>query len=347
MKSKARECSLDEGHLHEVRFRVYVSAETAVNVSISAFSLSSWGRLTRAQHIADYGLLDWRLRRLIVNADDFGLTRGVNRAIVEAHERGIVTSSTLMANGPAFDDAVQLTQSVPQLPVGCHVLLVDGEPVLDEKRIPSLIGKRDRQFGESLTGFAWRAIRKQLDADQIEAEVSAQIRKLQSAGIVVSHIDAHKHTHLFPGVLKPMLQAARACGVRAVRNPFGPLRFSMLAERPGLWKQFSKVKILQTLAGKFRQAVAKAGAVTTDGTVGVVATGSLDERLFRHIVETLPEGTWELVCHPGYNDADLHKIRTRLYESREIELQLLTSPKSREVLASSGVQLISYRDLAA
>ena len=331
-----------------------MSAETAVNVngpcsqpSALSFQLTALRETTRAYHTADCGLLDWRLRRLIVNADDFGLTRGVNRAIAEAHERGIVTSSTLMANGPAFGDAIRMMQSEPRLPVGCHVLLVDGVPVLDEKRIPSLIGQRDQRFEESLTSFAWRALRGKLDADQIEAEVGAQIRKLQAAGIVVSHIDAHKHTHIFPGVLRPMLQAARNCGVRAVRNPFGPLRFSMLAERPGLWKQFSKVKVLQTLAGKFRQAVAKAGAVTTDGTVGVVATGSLDERLFRHIVETLPEGTWELVCHPGYNDADLQKVRTRLHESRVIELQLLTSPRSREVLAAAGVQLISYRDLVA
>jgi len=289
--------------------------------------------------------LQWRLRRLIVNADDFGLTPGVNRAIVEAHSHGIVTSSTLMANGPAFDDAIRLTQSAPQIPIGCHVVLVDGTPLLDGKQIPCLMGKHDRQFEESLTSFAWRAISGRMDADQIEAEVTAQIRKLQSAGIVVSHIDTHKHTHIFPQVLRPILKAARSCGVGAVRNPFGPLRFSLLAERPGLWKEYSKVKVLQTLAGKFRRTVASAGAITTDGTVGVVATGSLDDRFFSHIVETLPEGTWELVCHPGYNDAELQKVRTRLREARAVELQLLTSPRSREVLDRCGVELISYRDL--
>ena len=285
------------------------------------------------------------MRRLVINADDFGLTPGVNRAIIEAHERGVATSATLMANGPAFDHAVQLAKSAPRLSVGCHVVLVDGAPVLEERQIPSLIGKHPRQFEESLTAVALRAVRSRLKADELEAEITAQIRKLQSAGIHVSHLDAHKHIHILPQVLRPLLRAARACGVRAVRNPFGPLRLSLLTERPRLWKQYSKVKVLQSLAGKFRRAAAEAGTITTDGTVGIVATGSLDDRLFRHIVETLPEGTWEFVCHPGYNDDDLQRVRTRLRESRTEELQLLTSAETRRLLAENGVGLISYSDL--
>jgi hopanoid biosynthesis associated protein HpnK len=293
-------------------------------------------------------LLDCRVRRLIINADDFGLTQGVNRAIVEAHGHGVVTSTTLMANGPAFEDAIQRAKSTSRLSMGCHVVLVDGLPVLGGRKTPTLSDKRahDGRFHESLSSFALRALSGRIDADEIEAEATAQIRKLQAAGIAVSHLDTHKHTHIFPQVLRPLLRAARACGVTAVRNPFGPIHLSVLAKRPSLWKQYTKVTVLSRLGKTFRRSVTEAGLLSPDGTVGIVATGALDDRLFESIVDSLPEGTWELVCHPGYNDAELGSIRTRLRESRAVELRLLTSPESHELLARSGVQLISYRDLA-
>jgi hopanoid biosynthesis associated protein HpnK len=290
------------------------------------------------------------VRRLIVNADDFGFTAGVNRAIVEAHTRGIVTSSTLMANGRAFEDAVSLAKTVPRLSVGCHVVLIDGQPVLDAELLPSLTTTHatGAHFRDSLKAFAALALAGRLNAKEIEAEASAQIRKLQSAGIVVSHFDTHKHAHLFPSVLRPLLRAARACGVRAVRNPFGPskpLKSGELLARPSLWTRSIEVKVLRSLAGKFRAAAAREGMATTDGTLGVEVTGSLDEKLFRAIAAAIPEGTWEFVCHPGYNDDDLKSAKTRLRESRETELRVLTMPEAREVLAAHGIALASYRDL--
>ena len=289
------------------------------------------------------------MRRLIVNADDFGLTQGVNRAIVEGHSHGIVTSSTLMANGRAFDDAVQSATSATKLSVGCHVVLVDGSPVFEKKPTATTLSNEkfdDGRFYETLNGFALRLLRGRINVDDIEAEATAQIRKLQAAGIVVSHLDTHKHTHILPRVLRPLLRAARACGVPALRNPFGPLHMSVVASRPRLWKRFSQVTVLNRLGRSFRKSVTAAGMFTPDGTVGIVATGAMDIPLFESIVKSLPEGTWELVCHPGYNDAELAGIRTRLRDSRIQELQLLTSTEAREILARSGVQLVSYRDLA-
>ncbi len=287
------------------------------------------------------------MRRLIVNADDFGYTSGVNRAILEAHSRGVVTSATLMANGPAFAEAVRLAGTVPKLSIGCHVVLTDGEPVLGAERLPSLTSTA--LFRDGMVAFAARAIAGRMDAEEIAAEASAQIRKLQSAGIAVSHIDTHKHTHLFPKILRPLLGAAADCGVRAVRNPFGPrlpLRSSHLLARPGLWTRYAEVRILGGFAGKFRAAVDREGFTTPDGTLGIVVTGALDETLFYAIARSIPEGTWEFVCHPGYNDADLQAGKTRLRESRETELGVLTLPAAREVLAKQGIELISYRELA-
>jgi hopanoid biosynthesis associated protein HpnK len=290
------------------------------------------------------------VRRLIVNADDFGFTAGVNRAIVEAHTRGIVTSTTLMANGPAFDDAVRLAKETPGLDVGCHLVLIDGEPVLDAVRLPSITSRNSgaARFGDGLKSFAARALTSRFDPGEIEAETSAQIRKIQSAGIGVSHVDSHKHTHLFPAVLHPVLSAALACGVRAIRNPFGPrkpLTSTELLVRPSLWTRYAEMRILGALAGKFHDAAKRQGMITPDGTLGIVVTGALDERLFRAIAAIIPEGTWEFVCHPGYNDADLRHANTRLRESRETELRVLTMPEARQVLEAEGVALISYRDL--
>jgi hopanoid biosynthesis associated protein HpnK len=290
-------------------------------------------------------LLDWRVRRLIINADDFGLTPGVNRGIAEAHSHGVVTSSTLMASGMAFDDALQLAQSNPRLGIGCHAVLVDGRPLLSPHEVSSLIGGTGDLFRQNLSRFALRAIAGRLDAEQIEAEVTAQIRKLQSAGVAVSHLDTHKHVHIFPQVLRPLLRAAQACGVRAIRNPFGRVGFPIIASHPNLWKRYGELKLLNRFAGKFQQAVTAAGMCTTDGSLGIVATGRLDDRLFRFILGNVPDGTWELVSHPGYNDAELRSVRTRLRESRAVELRLLTSAETRELLARSGVELISYRDL--
>jgi hopanoid biosynthesis associated protein HpnK len=290
------------------------------------------------------------MRRLIINADDFGLTGGVNRAIVEAHEGGVVTSATLMATGRAFDDAIALAQCRPRLGVGCHLVLVDGAPLLDPTAVRSLLDRGgssgNPHFREGITRFGTLALLGRLRENEIEAEATAQIRKLQAAGVKVTHLDSHKHTHTFPRVLRPLLRAAASCGVRAIRNPFERIQGSQLAASPSLWRRWAEVGVLRGLARQFREAVQQAGIATPDGTLAIVATGSLNERLFRLMVEHLPDGTWELVCHPGYNDADLRKVHTRLRQSREQELQILTSPATRELLAANGIEIVSFRELA-
>jgi predicted glycoside hydrolase/deacetylase ChbG (UPF0249 family) len=286
------------------------------------------------------------VRRLIINADDFGFTSGVNKAIAEAHLHGVVTSTTLMANGKSFAGAVDLALSMPNLSVGCHVVLIDGEPVVEASGLPSLTASNT--FRDGLKSFAARAVAGRIDSEEITAEATAQIKKTQASGIRVSHFDTHKHTHVFPQILRPLLRAAADCGVCALRNPFGPrmpLRSSDLLARPKLWTRYAEVQVLRRFAGKFHNAVKREGFATPDGTLGIEVTGTLDERLFHAIAASIPDGTWEFVCHPGYNDADLRDANTRLRESRETELRVLTLPDARELLTKEGVELISYRDL--
>jgi hopanoid biosynthesis associated protein HpnK len=283
--------------------------------------------------------------RLIINADDFGLTSGVNRAIAEAGRRSAITSATIMANAPQFQEAVDSAKNLTALKTGCHVVLIDGHAVAGN--LGSLTDNAGR-FRSSLKDFAAAAVGKRLAAEEVERETEAQIRKIQAQGIAISHVDSHKHTHMFPQVLRPILRAARACGVRAVRNPFEPVRSwpgGVVAATPGLWLRSAGVFTFRMFAGEFRKATVAEGIVTTDGTVGIAATGKLDQGLLLAILKSLPEGTWELVCHPGYADADLKATGTRLVESRQVELDALSSEETRKMLEAHNIELISYADL--
>jgi chitin disaccharide deacetylase len=312
------------------------------------------------------GCYTFLVRKLIVNADDFGLTRGVNRAIIETNTGGVVSSTTLMANGAAFEDAVTQARSSPNLSVGCHVVLVDGTPVSPPGALDTLLAIRSahpEKFYSSLSAFAARATLGGFDRDQLVTEITAQIRKLQSAGVHVTHLDTHKHAHVFPEILAALLRAARICSVRAIRNPFVPVKSMPARQFKGqrhLWKRYGQVRMLHTFSRHFRDRTKRAGLLTPDGAIGVIETGSSDSSvdssasssggisgyhsLLRQTIKSLPEGTWEWVCHPGYNDADLRAASTRLLDSRDEERHLLTSPELRQFLEEQKIRVISYRE---
>ena len=276
------------------------------------------------------------MRRLIVNADDFGLTPGVNRAILELHLAGVLTSTTLMARAEATENALLSIAHGRSLGVGCHIVLVDGEPAMPPDSIPSLIDRRTGRFPVSIATFVRRLLTGKIRAEEVEVEVRAQIRSLQKNGITLTHIDTHKHTHMFPQVLRPGLHAAKACGIRAVRNPFEP-RWALRATIDAPWLRFAEVSALRWLAPVCRRIIAEEGFTTTDGTIAVAGTGVLDAATLRSLLRAMPEGTWELVTHPGYNDSDLARVKTRLRESREIERQALVALRE-----FPGVDLLSF-----
>jgi len=276
-----------------------------------------------------------------VNADDFGLTRGVNRAIVELHQAGVLTSATLMAKAGATDEAIALAQANPRLGVGCHVVLVDGEPVLPPDKVPSLVDFKTGCFPHKLTTFLRRLFMGRIRAAEIEAEAAAQIASLQARGVRLTHIDTHKHSHMFPPVLRPVLRAARAAGIRAVRNPFEPEWAVHASPRASIVRS-AEVYALRKFGPYFRRVLSEEGFSTTDGTIAVAATGVVNADTVRSLLQKLPPGAWELVTHPGYSDADLDKVRTRLRASRDIERNAL------QVIAEfPGVDLVSFAGLIA
>ena len=262
--------------------------------------------------------------RLILNADDFGLTAGVNRAVAELHRAGVLTSATLMARGAATEEAIAIARSMPTLGVGCHVVLVDGEPVLPAQELPMLVDQCTGRFQPTSGAFVQRLLTGRIRSSEIEAETAAQIALLQSRGVALTHIDTHKHVHIFPAVLRPVLRAARAAGIRFVRNPFEPV-WSRRATPHAPWLRRAEVSLLRLLEPAFRRIVAEEGFTTTDGALGVLATGTLDAATLAALLSNLPVGTWELVTHPGYNDADLARAHTRLLASRDTERLALSA----------------------
>lgn len=280
------------------------------------------------------------MQGLLINADDFGLTPGVNRAIAELYDAGCLRSTTLMATGDAFQHAVDLALERPGLGVGCHIVLTDGLPALPPGEIPSLLGEDRVHFRPRLARFIGDLMLGRIHEDELEREAAAQMRKLQSAGLNVTHFDSHKHTHMFPAIVRPLARAAAACGVHALRNPFEPA-WSTAAGSSRLRKL--QIRALARLHDPFFAQFD--GLQTPDGTIGVSATGNLNAASLDTLLQTLPEGVWELVCHPGYNDSALGRVATRLRTERETEYRALLEQIPLALRNYPDLHLISYRDI--
>jgi predicted glycoside hydrolase/deacetylase ChbG (UPF0249 family) len=288
--------------------------------------------------------------RLILNADDFGLTLGINRAVERLHCAGALTSATLMATGPAFNDAVAIAHRNPALGVGCHLVFTDGIPVSHPESIPSLLGADGKSFRPSTVDFVQALLRGTISEAEIALETQAQIQKLQRAGIDVTHIDSHKHTHLFPAVARPVLHIAERCGVRAFRYPFEP-RWA----REAIRSRVPLIRRLQQNASgffepRFRSLInLTAGEVTTSGTLGIALTGTLTPLTSRMLLGSLSRNgddrVYELCCHPGYRDADLDRQPTRLRQTREVEMEALLEVIPEISKKLDAPNLIHYGDL--
>jgi len=278
--------------------------------------------------------------RLIVNADDFGIAPGVNRAILELHAGEVLTSTTLMARAAATEEAAKMAHAMPTLGVGCHVVLVDGAPVSDPHNVRSLLDGKTGSLHPGPGSFLQRLFTARIRSAEIEAEAAAQIALLQSYGLRLTHIDTHKHMHMFPSILRPVLRAARAAGIHAIRNPFEPLwSLNATVHAPELRR--AQVILLRRFEAGFRRIIAEEGFTTTDGAIGVLATGTLNISAVHAIISAMPEGTFEFVSHPGYRDEQLAHTNTRLLESREIERNALMAIRDY-----AGIELISFAGLS-
>lgn len=287
------------------------------------------------------------MKNLIVNADDLGWTEGVNLGIVETFRRGIVTSTSLLANGAAFADGVKAARSAPSLAVGVHLNLSDGAPVADPQSVSSLLNG-EGNFAAGPQSLLLKRARRGLILEQVEEEWNAQIRKVLDAGIQPTHLDGHKHVHMLPGLFEIALRLAKKHGIGAIRVSLeeSSLRAALSCgpkqHAVALVKQGVQARGLKLLARDAREQAASAGIATADYFCGIAQTGQWTREGVAQFLKALPEGTTELMCHPGYADEALEKTATRLKASRQSELEILTNTEIRNLVASRGIRLIDY-----
>jgi predicted glycoside hydrolase/deacetylase ChbG (UPF0249 family) len=261
------------------------------------------------------------VRTFVVNADDFGFTPDVNDGIVEAHRNGILTSTTLMATGAAFDHAVRLAKENPTLDIGCHLVLV-GEPPF-----PATVAKLTQAVA--------------LHRIKIYEELSTQVRRIQAAGLKPTHLDTHKHTHLLPPILEAVARISEEFRIPWVRRPFD------FAAQPGQVPLTKRAvsRGLTVVRTRFERVLRTHHCRFTDHFAGFQITGRYDANLLAQLIRALPEGTTEFMCHPGRLGADLRTARTRLKESREQELCALTSKEVRAAIKEGNVRLSPFGGL--
>jgi hopanoid biosynthesis associated protein HpnK len=291
------------------------------------------------------------MQNLIVNADDLGWTQGVNRGIAEAHRNGIVTSTSLLANGCAFEEGVQTARELPRLGVGVHLNLSDGKPVAPAEHVKSLVNE-DGDFSCGPEALLFRLTANSLDAKEVEIEWNAQIEKVRAAGIRPSHLDGHKHVQMLPGLFGVALRLAKKHGIEAVRvsHEASSLRAALTGGSESasvMFKQGVQARGLKLLARDAREMAERAGVATADYFCGIAQTGVLTKKGVQQLLASLPDGTTELMCHPGYADAELEKSATRLQKSRQTELEILTDKEIRKSIAALGIRLINYEEIGA
>jgi len=287
------------------------------------------------------------VKNLIVNADDLGWTDGVNRGILEAFHHGIVTSTSLLANGAAFAEGVEAARSAPGLGVGVHLNLSDGPPIADREIVTTLLNS-DGEFAGGPESLLLRRARGGISLEEAENEWDAQIQKIRDAGIAPTHLDGHKHVHMLPGLFEIALRLAKQHNISAIRVALeaSSLRAALSTgakQHSGIvMKQGVQARGLKLLARDARELAEHAGISTTDYFCGIAQTGELTREGVEQLVKSLPDGITELMCHPGYMDSALQKTATRLQDSRQTELQILTDTGIRNLVASLGIRLIDY-----
>lgn len=287
------------------------------------------------------------MKELILNADDFGLTRGVNSGIIRAHRGGILTSATLMAMGPAFDDAVEQARANPKLGVGCHLVLTGGLAAAAPEEIPSLVDKSGR-LPESVTALIAKVTAGSVPTGEIDTEFRAQIGKIRRAGIEPSHLDTHKHTHVHPRIMNALGRVAKELGIARVRNPVENLRDSWRSNRSdgtNTVRNLAAAATVSAIASGFKDISGNHGLRFPDHFLGLAVTGQLGAGALRRLIDLLDEGRTEIMLHPGICDEDLARTGSRLQHQRETEMEALLAPEVRRAVVERGIRLISYRDL--
>jgi len=270
-------------------------------------------------------------RRLIVNADDFGLSKSVNEAVVRAHQEGILTTASLMVNEPGFDEAVKLAEENPKLGVGLHLTLLMGHSALPPDKIPGLVNARG-EFSSSPVGAGVNYFFKRSLRGQLRAEIHAQFEKFRATGLPLDHVNGHLHLHLHPVVFKILMDDADTLRIRHLRLTHDCLSRSRRMTGGRWFYRASHAAIYEWLSHRAREPLRQRGIKHAQITFGLLQDSRVDEDYILKLLPELPSGDSELYSHPS-PDKFKH------------EFDALVSPRVKEQIKKLGIELIRHQDL--
>jgi chitin disaccharide deacetylase len=282
------------------------------------------------------------LKKLIVNADDFGLHTEVNRAIIKGHVEGCLTSTSLVAAGAAVEEAAQLACENPTLGIGAHLTLVAERPVLSPEKIPSLVTAEGRLLPDHAS-FIKHFVKGEIRLTELYNECDAQITRLEQLGVKLTHMDSHQHLHVLPWIIDICLELAKRHGLHKMRLPAEPYLFTGAYPAP-LARKLSRGG-LTFCAHLARHKAMASHMLMPSHFFGMLAGGHMEEKYFLEVLHLLPEGSSEIMIHPGMDNKTLGSVYDWQYHWEE-ELYSAISPRVMQYLVENHVQLISFKELA-
>lgn len=280
------------------------------------------------------------MKKLIINADDFGLHKCINFGIVEGHSRGCITSTSIMPGGAAFDHAVALLKDHPRLGVGVHLTLVGAKPVAEPSQVLSLIDDHG-EFPDQYPQFLLRYMTGKISRKDIRRELTAQVAKVVAAGVKVTHLDSHQHLHIMPGILPIVLDIAEKFGIKAIRIPAEPYLF--LGGFPFKLFRIAARCGLTFLSKRARMRTSRLLA-SPQHFFGMLAGGNMREEYLINIMNSLPEGVSEVMMHPGL-DSEILKKRYHWGYHWQDEFSAVVSERVRELVGEKNISLVSFGEL--
>jgi hopanoid biosynthesis associated protein HpnK len=271
------------------------------------------------------------LRRLIVNADDFGRSASINAAVIRSHREGILTTASLMVNEPSFEEAVALARENPHLGVGLHLTLLCGHSALPQQRIPGLVNGR-QEFTDHPAAAGFRYFFHRTLRDQLRAEIHAQFQKFRSTGLPLDHVNGHLHLHMHPAVFRILTADAAALGIERMRLTFDPFWLNARLAS-GHWSYRALHALIHhLLSARSRPVLRSLGIRHTRVVFGLLQNARVDETFITRLLPHLPQGDSELYSHPSLDEF-------------KNEFEALISPRVRTQIEQLGIQLIRYQDL--
>lgn len=281
------------------------------------------------------------MKKVIVNADDFGLSRGINEGIVQAHKEGILTSATLLANMPGFEQAVDLAKQNKNMGTGVHLNIVRGHPVSKASKVRSLLDGENKFFAR-IPLILRKALTGKIDLREVELEYRAQIEKILASGLKVSHFDSEKHTHVFSPFFKIAVKLAKDYNIKKIRF-INEMCFSFRVA------QMAKAFFASLSCKTMKKSIQEEGILITDKFYGICQSGEISASWLKRVLWRLKNGVTEIMVHPGFLTPDVLELKNEfgpyyINKSREAELEALQDGEVKEIIASQKIQLITFHE---